>query len=53
MKPVRLLNDAVWCDQANDYYKKSGFADRLITTTEEDSFDSQNALRAIQERLGI
>ena len=35
------------------WYEKHGFADRLITTTEKGGFDSQNALRAIQECLGI
>jgi hypothetical protein len=35
------------------WYEKHGFADRLITTTEKSGFDSQTALRAIEEFLAI
>jgi exodeoxyribonuclease V alpha subunit len=33
------------------WYEKHGFADRLITTTEEGGFDSQSVLQILKERL--
>lgn len=35
-----------------DWYKKHGFADRLIVTSEMDGFDSKQALSRLQERIG-
>jgi exodeoxyribonuclease V alpha subunit len=40
-------------DKKKAWYEKHGFADKLITTTEEGGFDSQKVLQILKERFGV
>jgi hypothetical protein len=40
-------------DTKKAWYEKHGFADRLITTTEIDGFDSQSVLKILKDKFGV